>query len=96
MVLISLVSMKIHAKLGGVTHTVPMPSLLTKDTMMIGADVSRFTLSATFALLISSQVTHPPPKGFGMIPPSIAVSVATINGEQTRVMPAIRLQEGRK
>lgn len=34
------VSMKIHAKMGGVTHTVPMPNILTKDTLMIGADVS--------------------------------------------------------
>ena len=31
--------MKIHAKLGGVTHTVPMPNVLGKDTMMMGADV---------------------------------------------------------
>jgi eukaryotic translation initiation factor 2C len=70
--------MKIHAKLGGVTHTVPMPQFLSKDTLMIGADV-----------------THPPPKA-SVIPPSIAVTVASINGDHTRVVPAIRLQEGRK
>lgn len=33
------VSMKIHAKLGGVTHHVPQP-MLDKTTMMIGADVT--------------------------------------------------------
>lgn len=70
--------MKIHAKLGGVTHQVPMPQFLSQDTLMIGADV-----------------THPPAKS-SVIPPSIAVTVASINGEQNKVMPCIRLQEGRK
>lgn len=88
------VSMKIHAKLGGVTHTVPMPQLLSKDTMMIGADVS-FRVTEVSVLPADERVTHPPPK-VGLIPPSIAVSVATISGEQDRVMPSIRLQEGRK
>lgn len=34
------VSMKIHAKLGGITHEVPMPNVLDKTTMMFGADVT--------------------------------------------------------
>ncbi|BEJ14915.1 hypothetical protein CspHIS471_0406820 [Cutaneotrichosporon sp. HIS471] len=34
------VAMKIQAKLGGVTHEVPMTEVLTKTTIMIGADVT--------------------------------------------------------
>ncbi|ORY31025.1 putative Argonaute-like protein [Naematelia encephala] len=34
------VSMKIHSKLGGVTHEVPNPQVLDVTTMMLGADVS--------------------------------------------------------
>ncbi|KAK4686649.1 eukaryotic translation initiation factor 2C, partial [Tremellales sp. Uapishka_1] len=71
------VSMKIHAKLGGVTHH-SVTKELDKTTMMLGADV-----------------THPPP-GRGDIQPSIAVTVAAVNGENNRFQPIIRLQEGRK
>ncbi|WVQ98061.1 hypothetical protein IAU59_005183 [Kwoniella sp. CBS 9459] len=69
------VAMKVHSKLGGLTHQVQHQ--IEKNTMMIGADVS-----------------HPPPKG-GAIPPSIAVTVCAVNGENNRFVPAIRLQEGR-
>ncbi|KAK8847413.1 hypothetical protein IAR55_005271 [Kwoniella newhampshirensis] len=71
-------SMKIHAKVGGVTHQVPVPQLLDQTTMMIGADV-----------------THPP-QGVIPIPPSIAVSVAAVNGSNNQFVPAIRLQNGRQ
>lgn len=71
------VSMKVHLKVGGLTHQVPLPQVLDAKTMMIGADVS-----------------HPPPRG-GPIPPSIAVTVAAINGENNQFLPAMRLQEGR-
>ncbi|KAI9636400.1 eukaryotic translation initiation factor 2C 2 [Dioszegia hungarica] len=71
------VSMKIHSKMGGLTHVVPVSSALDKTTMMVGADV-----------------THPPPRG-GPIPPSIAVTVSAIDGENAQFVPSIRLQEGR-
>lgn len=45
-------------------------------------------------MMIGADVTHPPPRG-GPIPPSIAVSVAAIDGENNRFIPCIRLQEGR-
>lgn len=45
-------------------------------------------------MMIGSDVTHPPPRG-GPIPPSIAVTVAAVNGENAQFVPAIRLQEGR-
>lgn len=32
--------MKVHVKMGGVTHAVPQPTTLDKTTLMIGADVS--------------------------------------------------------
>ena len=44
--------------------------------------------------MIGADVTHPPPRG-GPIPPSIAVTVAAIDGENSLFRPAIRLQEGR-
>ncbi|WVF69797.1 hypothetical protein IAT40_004576 [Kwoniella sp. CBS 6097] len=69
------VAMKVHSKLGGLTHQVQHQ--IEKNMMMIGADVS-----------------HPPPKG-GPIPPSIAVTVCAVNGENNKFVPAIRLQEGR-
>ncbi|WVQ83346.1 hypothetical protein IAT38_005485 [Cryptococcus sp. DSM 104549] len=69
------VSMKVHAKLGGLTHQVQHK--IEKTTMMIGADV-----------------THPPAKG-GAMPPSIAVSISAVNGENNQFVPSIRLQEGR-
>ncbi len=76
------VSMKIHAKLGGVTHMVPpteMPKV-TNKTMIIGADV-----------------THPPPVGAGVEQrqPSIACTVAAIDGENSKFNPEIRVQQGR-
>ncbi|WWD21504.1 hypothetical protein CI109_105990 [Kwoniella shandongensis] len=70
-------SMKVHAKLGGITHQVLVPQALDKTTMMIGADV-----------------THPPQGEY--IQPSIAVSIAAINGENNSFAPAIRLQTGRQ
>ncbi|ORX38808.1 Argonaute-like protein [Kockovaella imperatae] len=70
------VSMKIHAKLGGVTHEVPN-SGLDKTTMLIGADVSH------------------PPAGRGPIQPSIAVTVAAVNGDNVKFASSLRLQEGR-
>ncbi|OCF32605.1 argonaute [Kwoniella heveanensis BCC8398] len=69
------VAMKVHSKLGGLTHQVQHQ--IDKNVMMIGADVS-----------------HPPPK-HGAIPPSIAVTVCAVNGENNKFVPAIRLQEGR-
>ncbi|KAI9636399.1 putative eukaryotic translation initiation factor 2C 2 [Dioszegia hungarica] len=69
----------IHCKVGGVTHHVPMPNILDKTTMMIGADV-----------------THPPPAGAGQIAPSIAVTIASISGDNNLFCPEIRIQEGRK
>ncbi|WRT64767.1 uncharacterized protein IL334_001701 [Kwoniella shivajii] len=68
-------AMKVHAKLGGVTHGVAHG--IDNKTMMIGADV-----------------THPPARG-GEIPPSIAVTVCAVNGENNKFSPAMRLQEGR-
>ncbi|WVW78435.1 hypothetical protein I302_100389 [Kwoniella bestiolae CBS 10118] len=69
------VAMKMHAKLGGITHVVAHG--IEKNTMMVGADV-----------------THPPPKD-GLLSPSIAVSIAAINGDNHKFTPAIRQQEGR-
>ena len=85
--------MKVHVKLGGVTHTVPQPTTLDKKTLMIGADVGPFLIPPNVADI---QVTHPPPKKIGAIPPSVAVSVATTSGDQNTFWPSIRLQEGRK
>ncbi|ORY30401.1 Piwi domain-domain-containing protein [Naematelia encephala] len=72
------ITMKIHAKMGGITHEVPVPTVLDSNTMMIGADV-----------------THPPPSKPGAIAPSIAVSVAAIDGANNKFLPALRLQTGR-
>ncbi|OCF58806.1 hypothetical protein L486_03296 [Kwoniella mangroviensis CBS 10435] len=77
---LSNVSMKIHSKLGGVTHAVPIPSSIDKTTMLIGADV-----------------THPPPAGKDKaLLPSIAVSVAAVNGDNNMFRPCVRLQPGRR
>jgi eukaryotic translation initiation factor 2C len=46
-------------------------------------------------LMVGADVSHSGPRFAGAIPPSIAVSVAGINGDQDRFLPAIRLQEGR-
>lgn len=75
------VAMKVHSKLGGVTHTVPYGDLpgVSKTTMFIGADV-----------------THPPGFQYqDDVPPSIAVTVATTNGVNNLYSATIRLQEGR-
>ncbi|WRT64769.1 uncharacterized protein IL334_001703 [Kwoniella shivajii] len=74
-------SMKVHAKLGGITHTVKIPQAIDKTTMLVGADVS-----------------HPPQltQRASVIHPSIAVTVAAINGDNNFFVPCIRLQEGRK
>nr|XP_018265467.1 uncharacterized protein I303_01833 [Kwoniella dejecticola CBS 10117]OBR87625.1 hypothetical protein I303_01833 [Kwoniella dejecticola CBS 10117] len=62
---LSNVAMKVHAKLGGVTHTVSVPDTIDRYTMLVGADV-----------------THPPPVTKDRpLMPSIAVSVAAINGD---------------
>jgi eukaryotic translation initiation factor 2C len=45
-------------------------------------------------MMVGADVTHPPPRG-GPIPPSIAVTVSSINGENAQFVPSIRLQEGR-
>ena len=44
----TVVSMKIHAKMGGVTHQVPQPQLLDNKTMMLGADVRRFAMHSLY------------------------------------------------
>ncbi|WVQ98060.1 hypothetical protein IAU59_005182 [Kwoniella sp. CBS 9459] len=73
-------SMKVHSKLGGITHQVPIPRPLDNTTMMIGADVS-----------------HPPQTAGsgGAIQPSIAVTVAAVDGRNNKFTPCIRLQQGR-
>ncbi|WVF69798.1 hypothetical protein IAT40_004577 [Kwoniella sp. CBS 6097] len=73
-------SMKVHSKLGGITHQVPIPQSLDKSTMMIGADVSHPPQTAAFG---------------GPIHPSIAVTVAAVDGKNNRFTPCIRLQQGR-
>ncbi|WRT64768.1 uncharacterized protein IL334_001702 [Kwoniella shivajii] len=74
------VAMKIHSKLGGVTHTVAIPHSIDRTTMIVGADV-----------------THPPPANKDKpLLPSISVSVAAVNGENSMFVPCIRLQKGRK
>ncbi|ODN94352.1 argonaute [Cryptococcus wingfieldii CBS 7118] len=69
------VAMKVHSKLGGVTHQVQHQ--IPKTTMMVGADTG-----------------HTPARG-GSVPPSVAVTVAAINNENTKFVPGIRLQGGR-
>lgn len=73
--------MKIHAKVGGVTHSVPLQDLpgLTNRTMLVGADVS-----------------HPPNRGDNVISPSIAATIATKTNENNLYQATIRLQEGRQ
>ncbi|KAJ9122250.1 hypothetical protein QFC22_001670 [Naganishia vaughanmartiniae] len=75
------VSMKIHSKLGGVTHSVPLQDLpgLTNRTMLVGADVS-----------------HPPNRGDNVISPSIAATIATKNNENNLYQATVREQEGRQ
>lgn len=75
------VSMKIHAKLGGVTHTVPLQDLpgLTNRTMIVGADVS-----------------HPPSRGDNTIAPSIAATVSSKVADNNLYSATIRLQAGRQ
>jgi eukaryotic translation initiation factor 2C len=41
-------------------------------------------------------VTHPPPAGAGQVAPSIAVTIASISGDNNLFCPEIRIQEGRK
>ncbi|WWC67950.1 uncharacterized protein I206_101869 [Kwoniella pini CBS 10737] len=77
---LSNVAMKIHSKLGGVTHEVAIPLSINKTTMLVGADV-----------------THPPPPSKSRpLQPSIAVSTAAINGDNSMFVPCIRLQTGRR
>ncbi|WVQ69266.1 uncharacterized protein L199_007483 [Kwoniella botswanensis] len=77
---LSNLSMKIDSKLRGVTHAVPIPISIDKTTMLIGADV-----------------THPPPAGKDKaLQPSIAVSVAAVNGDNNMFRPCIRVQPGRR
>lgn len=75
------VAMKIHSKLGGVTHTVPLQDLpgLNDKTMLVGADVS-----------------HPPSRGDNIIAPSIAATVSSKVGDNNLYQATIRLQEGRQ
>ncbi|KAI5451380.1 Protein argonaute [Naganishia albida] len=75
------VAMKINAKLGGVTHAVPVGDLpgLNNRTMIVGADV-----------------THPPSRGDDVVAPSIAATVASKNADNTLYSASIRLQEGRQ
>jgi hypothetical protein len=73
------VSMKIQAKVGGITHTVPH-SKLDANTMMIGADVTH---------------PPPQRVGFAGTPQaSVAVTVAAINGANNQFKECIRLQTG--
>ena len=87
------ISMKIHCKLGGVTHQVRIPAL-DERTMMIGADVCLRSALFVMDLAESVKVTHPPPKG-GAVPPSIVCTVSTTSGANLNMCPSIRLQEGR-
>lgn len=75
------VAMKVNAKLGGVTHTVPMSDLpgMTNRTMLVGADV-----------------THPPARNDDVIAPSIAATVASKNAENNLYSAVVRLQTGRQ
>jgi eukaryotic translation initiation factor 2C len=41
------------------------------------------------------QVTHPPPQGGGLLHPSIAVTVATVDGANQKFVPSYRLQNAR-
>lgn len=72
--------MKIHAKLGGITHTVAHPKL-DAATMMIGADV-------THPPPIRGGQTG------GQVQASVAVTVASINGANNKFKECIRLQPG--
>ncbi|KAJ9098336.1 hypothetical protein QFC19_006460 [Naganishia cerealis] len=75
------VAMKINAKLGGVTHTVPMSDLpgMNTRTMLVGADV-----------------THPPSRNDAQVAASIAATVASKNAENNLYSASVRLQEGRQ
>jgi eukaryotic translation initiation factor 2C len=73
------VSMKIQAKVGGITHTVSHPKL-DSSTMMIGADVTHPPAQRG---------------GFAGTPQaSVAVTVAAINGSNNQFNECIRLQAG--
>lgn len=73
------VSMKIQAKVGGVTHSVTHPKL-DANTMMIGADVTHPPAQRG---------------GFAGTPQaSVAVTVAAINGANNQFKECIRLQPG--
>nr|XP_019047161.1 hypothetical protein I302_03768 [Kwoniella bestiolae CBS 10118]OCF26091.1 hypothetical protein I302_03768 [Kwoniella bestiolae CBS 10118] len=77
---LSNVAMKVHSKLGGVTHAVPVPGVIDQTTMLVGADV-----------------THPPPTAKDKpLLPSIAVSVAAVNGDNNMFVPCVRFQTGRR
>ncbi|KIY33612.1 argonaute [Cryptococcus gattii E566] len=69
------VAMKVHCKLGGVTHQVKHN--VDKTTMLCGADV-----------------THPPSRG-RVLYPSIAATVASINGENNYFAGCVTEQGGR-
>ncbi|KAJ9102416.1 hypothetical protein QFC21_002816 [Naganishia friedmannii] len=75
------VAMKVCAKLGGVTHSVPMSDLpgMNTRTMLVGADV-----------------THPPSRGDNVVAPSIAATVASRNAENSLYSAMVRLQTGRQ
>lgn len=75
------VAMKVNAKLGGVTHHVPLSDLpgLTNRTMLVGADV-----------------THPPSRGDDVIAPSISATVASKNADSSLYSARSMLQEGRQ
>jgi eukaryotic translation initiation factor 2C len=75
------VAMKVNAKLGGVTHHVPLSDLpgLDNRTMLVGADV-----------------THPPSRGDDVISPSIAATVASKNADSSLYSARSLLQEGRQ
>lgn len=60
------VSMKIQAKLGGVTHAVNSP-LLDSTTMMVGADVSRMPAKSVPLLMF---IRYPTPLEEAPLPPS--------------------------
>ncbi|KAK4686283.1 eukaryotic translation initiation factor 2C, partial [Tremellales sp. Uapishka_1] len=75
------VAMKIHSKLGGLTHQVPLsdlPGMVKGKTMLLGADLG-----------------HPPMKAGYADAPTVACSIATYNADCDAYSAQIRLQEGR-
>jgi eukaryotic translation initiation factor 2C len=87
--------MKIHAKLGGVTHAVNVTQAVSPSSWKPIAKLIGSPQLDKTTLMVGAEVSHSGPRFSGAIPPSIAVSVAGINGDQDRFLPAIRLQEGR-